>query len=131
MHKLHALKFPLQNVVEGFANAPLPLPSNDFLEAMGRTNDAILYGGLVHLIVSGNDIESKKLAKSLPSSNSKDYGKSFSEIFKSVSYDFYKIDPMLFAPAKVIISNLDSGKSWVEGQLNLPLLEESWIGLEK
>ena len=42
-----------------------------------------------------------------------------------------KIDPMLFAPAKVIISNLDSGKSWVEGKLNLPLLEESWIGLEK
>ena len=40
--------------------------------------------------------------------------KSFSDIFKSVSYDFYKIDPMLFAPAKVIISNLDSGKSWVE-----------------
>ncbi|MEL0215318.1 MAG: methenyltetrahydromethanopterin cyclohydrolase, partial [Burkholderiaceae bacterium] len=130
MHKLHALKFPLQNVVEGFANAPLPLPSNDFLEAMGRTNDAILYGGLVQLVVSGNDSESEKLAKALPSSNSQDYGKSFSDIFKSVSYDFYKIDPMLFAPAKVIISNLDSGKSWVEGSLNLSLLEELWIETE-
>ena len=119
-----------RNVVEGFANAPLPLPSNDFLEAMGRTNDAILYGGLVQLVVSGNDSESEKLAKGLPSSNSQDYGKSFSDIFKSVSYDFYKIDPMLFAPAKVIISNLDSGKSWVEGSLNLSLLEELWIETE-
>ena len=39
------------------------LPSNDFLEAMGRTNDAILYGGLVQLVVSGNDGESKNLPK--------------------------------------------------------------------
>ena len=85
MHKLHALKFPLQSVIEGFANAPLPLPSNDFLEAMGRTNDAILYGGIVQLVVSGNNSECEKLAKALPSTNSKDYGKSFSEIFKSVS----------------------------------------------
>ena len=50
-------------------------------------------------------------------------GKSFSEIFKSVSYDFYNIDPMLFAPAKVIVSNLNSGKSWIGGKLNLSLLE--------
>ena len=127
MHKLHALKFPLNNVIEGFANAPLPLPSNDFLEAMGRTNDAILYGGIVQLVIRGNNSECEKLAKALPSNNSKDYGKSFSEIFKSVSYDFYKIDPMLFAPAKVIVSNMDSGKSWVEGRLNLTLLEDSWI----
>ena len=63
MHKLHVLKFPLQNVIEGFANAPLPLPSNDFLEAMGRTNDAILYGGLVQLVVSGNDSDPKNLPK--------------------------------------------------------------------
>ena len=84
----------------------------------------------MQLIVSGNDSESEQLAKALPSSNSKDYGKSFSEIFKSVAYDFYKIDPMLFAPAKVIISNLDSGKSWIEGSLNLSLLEESWIAKE-
>ena len=85
----------------------------------------------MQLIVIGNDSESEKLAKALPSSNSKDYGKSFSEIFKSVAYDFYKIDPMLFAPAKVIISNLDSGRTWVEGKLNLSLLEDSWIGLEQ
>ena len=59
MHKLHALKFPLHNVIEGFANAPLPLPSNDFLEAMGRTNDAISIWRLVQLVVSGNDSESE------------------------------------------------------------------------
>ena len=101
--------------------------TNNFLEAMGRTNDAILYGGLVQLIVSGSDSECENLAKALPSSNSKDYGKSFSEIFKSVSYDFYNIDPMLFAPAKVIVSNLNSGKSWIGGKLNLSLLEGLWI----
>ena len=131
MHKLHALKFPLDNVVEGFANAPIPSPSNDFLEAMGRTNDAILYGGLVPLVVTGPDYEAEKLTEALPSCTSSDYGRSFSEIFKSVSYDFYKIDPMLFAPAKVIVSNLTTGKSWVGGKLNFSLLERLWIELRK
>ena len=127
MHKLHALKFPLGNIVEGFASAPLPIPSSDFLEAMGRTNDAILYGGLVQLLVSCTDEDAEKLAMDLPSSNSPDYGKSFSTIFKAVSYDFYNIDPMLFAPAKVIVSNLTTGRSWTGGKLNMPILEKSWI----
>jgi len=50
MHKVHELKFPLDRVVEGMAAAPLSPPHPDFVTAMGRTNDAIIYGGQVHLI---------------------------------------------------------------------------------
>ena len=51
LHKVHELGFPIDKVVDGFGSAPLPPPAPDFLIGMGRTNDAILYGGLVHLYV--------------------------------------------------------------------------------
>ena len=92
-----------------------------------RTNDAILYGGTVHLFVKTTDEKCSQLAQQLPASNSKDYGKSFSNIFKNVNYDFYKIDPQLFAPAEVWVSNLNTGKTWNSGQLNLDLLESLWV----
>ena len=57
MHKLHELGFPLDKVVDGFGSAPLPPPAPDFLNGMGRTNDAILYGGKVHLFVDVPDDE--------------------------------------------------------------------------
>ena len=65
------------------ATAPLPAPSPDGVEAMGRTNDAILYGGRVHLTVRGDDDAARDLAQRLPSRNSRDHGRSFAEIFKA------------------------------------------------
>ena len=50
LHKAHALGFPLHHVVDGAGAAPLPPPAADFLTAMGRTNDAILFGGQVQLV---------------------------------------------------------------------------------
>jgi len=35
---------------------------------------------------------------SAPQPGSRDYGKPFGAIFKEYGFDFYKIDPMLFAP---------------------------------
>ena len=79
---------------------PLPAPGADGLDAMGRTNDAILYGGRVQLTVRGGDEAARLLAKELPSLNSRDYGRGFADIFKAAEYDFYKIDGALFAPAE-------------------------------
>jgi methenyltetrahydromethanopterin cyclohydrolase len=109
------------------AAAPLPAPSPDGVEAMGRTNDAILYGGRVHLSVRGSDEAARELAAKLPSRNSKDYGRSFADIFKAVEYDFYKIDPALFAPAEVWVSNLDTGSTFHGGALNMALLRGLWL----
>ncbi len=127
LHKSHELGFDLAHVVDGVASAPLPSPSPDGVEAMGRTNDAILYGGRVHLAVRGSDAAARDLAVKLPSHNSKDYGRSFAEIFKAVEYDFYKIDPALFAPAEVWVSNLDSGATFHGGALNMALLRGLWL----
>ncbi|MDD5321013.1 MAG: methenyltetrahydromethanopterin cyclohydrolase [Methylococcales bacterium] len=126
MHKAHALHFPLDNIVDGSGSAPICPPHPNFVKAMGRTNDAILFAGLVHLFVKGSDEAAEKLARELPSSTSKDYGKPFAEIFKRYEYDFFKIDPMLFSPASVIVTAVDSGNSYRAGKLDNALLDQSF-----
>ncbi|MGH8558666.1 MAG: methenyltetrahydromethanopterin cyclohydrolase [Methylococcales bacterium] len=128
MHKAHALHFPLSDILDGSGSAPFCPPAPDFIQAMGRTNDAILFAGQVHLFVRGSDEAAEKLAAELPSSVSKDYGKPFAEIFKEYEYDFFKIDPMLFSPASVIVSAVDSGRSFHAGKLDVELLEKSFGG---
>ena len=127
LHKAHELGFALGDVVDGAAAAPLPSPSPDGVQAMGRTNDAILYGGRVHLTVRGDDEAARTLARRLPSINSRDYGRSFADIFKAAEYDFYKIDGALFAPAEVWVSNVDSGNTWHAGAPNMGLLQSLWL----
>jgi methenyltetrahydromethanopterin cyclohydrolase len=126
MHKAHELGFDLNSIQDGIGSAPLPPPAPDFLNAMGRTNDAILFAGQVQLFVNGEDSAAEKLAVDLPSSASKDYGRPFAEVFKAYEYDFFKIDPMLFSPAKVMVSALDSGNSFAGGRLNRDLLVTSF-----
>lgn len=126
LHKAHELGFDLRCIVGGSGAAPLPAPSPDGVEAMGRTNDAILYGGRVHLTVRCDDAAARQLAQQLPSRNSKDYGRSFADTFKAAGYDFYKIDGGLFAPAEVWVSNIESGNTWHAGALDMPLLLGLW-----
>ena len=100
LHKAHELKFPLEHIVDGVATAPLSPPHPDFVTAMGRTNDAIIYSGRAHLFVRGSAAAAKELAEKLPSGTSRDYGRPFAEIFKAYKGDFYKIDRSLFSPAE-------------------------------
>lgn len=125
LHKVHSLGFPLERIVDAAGSAPVPPPATDFMTAMGRTNDAILFGGFVQLYVAGDDDEARSLAEQLPCTASKDYGKPFAQIFKDVGYDFYKIDPQLFAPAEVVVSCLGSGRSYRSGRRDAALLAAS------
>ena len=128
LHKVHALGFSLENVIDGAGSAPVPPPAKDFLTAMSRTNDAILFAGQVHLFVNEDDAATEEMATKLPSSASDDYGKPFGEVFKSVNYDFYKIDPMLFSPARVTVSSLKTGNSFQAGRIDTGLLDQSFSG---
>jgi methenyltetrahydromethanopterin cyclohydrolase len=128
LHKAHQLGFPLQHIVEGTATAPLPPPHADGLQAMGRTNDAILYAGRVHLSVQGGDAAARDLAHRLPSAHSPDHGRPFAEIFAAAGHDFYRIDPALFAPAEVWVSSLESGTTWHGGAIDLAMLQAAWEG---
>jgi len=126
MHKSHELHFPLEKIVDGYGSTPVAPPGGDFMTAMGRTNDAILFGGQVHLFVDATDEEAKDLAEKMPSNTSSDYGRPFADIFKSYEYDFFKIDGMLFSPGKVIVTSTKTGKSFTAGELNQELLNLSF-----
>ena len=126
IHKAHALHFDLNNILDGTGTCPIAPPFPDFVKAMGRTNDAIIYGGRIHLFVKGSDADAKKLADGLPSSSSSAYGKPFAEIFAEVQGDFYKIDAMLFSPAEVTVSNVETGKSFHAGKIAPEIVDASF-----
>jgi methenyltetrahydromethanopterin cyclohydrolase len=126
LHKTHELGFPLDRIVDGLAAAPLCPPHPDFVVAMGRTNDAIIYGGQVHLFVTGDADEARSLAERLPSSTSHHHGRPFAELFKSVNFDFYAMDKALFSPAKVIVTAIDHGVSFHSGKLHPGLVRASF-----
>lgn len=126
LHKAHSLQFDLKNIVDGYGAAPIAPPIPDFVKAMGRTNDAIIYGGRIQLFVRGTDAEAEKLANALPSSTCDAYGKPFADIFSEVGGDFYKIDASLFSPAAVTVSNLDTGASFHAGRLAPDIVDASF-----
>ena len=128
LHKAHEIGFPLDAIVDAAGSTPLPPPIDDALAAMGRTNDTILFGGQVQLFVSCEDAQAEDLAHRLPSSSSRDYGKPFAQVFRDCGYDFFRIDPMLFSPARVAVTALGSGRTFRAGRLDGDLLERSFGG---
>lgn len=125
LHKLHELKFDVAQVVSGYGVAPLPPVAADELHAIGRTNDAILYGGKVTLWVRADDELIAAVGPKVPSTSSKDHGALFAELFARYG-DFYKIDPLLFSPAEVEFRNLKTGVCQRFGRVEPGLVRKSF-----
>jgi methenyltetrahydromethanopterin cyclohydrolase len=129
LHKLFELGFDLTRVESGWGVAPLPPAAADDLVAIGRTNDAILYGGQVTLWVRGDDASLETIGPRVPSCASKDFGEPFAAIFERNQRDFYAIDPHLFSPAVVTLANLDTGRVLRFGRLAEEVVRQSF-GIE-
>jgi methenyltetrahydromethanopterin cyclohydrolase len=128
LHKLHELQFNLGDIVSAWGMAPLPPVGKNDMAGIGRTNDAILYGAEVTLWVRGEDDAILELGSKTPSSASKDFGRPFGEIFRHYEYDFYRIDPMLFSPARVTFHNLETGRTFAYGETRPDLIAQSFLG---
>jgi len=126
LHKLHELNFDLTRVKAGRGRAPLPPLLDDDFAAIGRTNDAILYGAVVTLDVTGDDASLQAIGPQVPSSASADYGKPFAEVLAQYGNDFYQVDPLLFSPAEIEFVNLDSGNRFRYGSVNQGILKRSF-----
>ena len=127
LHKLHELGFDLSRVRSGSGSAPIPPVAENDMAAIGRTNDAVLYGARVELEVTGDDDSIAELGAKTPSSASADHGALFIEIFERYDRDFYRIDPGLFSPAEITFRNLDTGNEFTFGQLEPELLKRSFL----
>jgi len=127
IHKLHTLGFELNDLLVGWGRCPISPQTPDELIMLGRTNDMLLYGGEVTLLVDYKDDEKlKEYVSKTPSTASKDYGVSLAEKIKEIGMEFlYKVDPTLFAPAVITINNVRTGYTYSSGQVNIEVLKKS------
>jgi methenyltetrahydromethanopterin cyclohydrolase len=140
LHKLERVGLDPLVVKHAFGYAPI-VPLHPVAgDAMGRTNDAILYGGVTNYTVSFEDEkELERIVQQAPSSASKMIQEAralaakspkFLDIFKEAGFDFYKIDTNIFAPAVVSINNIRTGKTFRAGNIDVDVIKSS-LGLIK
>ncbi len=123
IYKLMNLGFDPKLITRAWGSAPILPVHRDPVEAMGRSNDAILYGGEVHVVVNyDDDDELRQLAEKSVSSSSKQYGQPFAEVFRKAEFDFYKIDSGLFASAAMTIKNMKTDRTFSAGKINVDVL---------
>ncbi|KZX17323.1 methenyltetrahydromethanopterin cyclohydrolase [Methanobrevibacter filiformis] len=124
---LEALHFDVTKVKYAAGIAPIAPVDPDGLKAMGKTNDAVLFGGRTYYYIESEEGDNiKEVAEKLPSSAADGYGKPFFEVFKEAEFDFYKIDKGMFAPAEVVINDLRTGELFKSGYINVDLLKKSF-----
>ena len=140
LHKLERLELDPLLVKHAWGYAPIvPIHPNSG-EAMGRTNDAILYGGVTNYTVNFEDeAKLEGIVNQAPSGSSKmiqearalaQQSPRFMDIFKEAGFDFYKVDTNIFAPAIVSINNVRTGKTFTSGRLDVDTLKRS-LGISK
>lgn len=125
LYKLKSLSYDITNIRSGWGVCPLPPVAPDRDTALGRTNDAILYGATVYFTVDDEDKALESLIEKVPSSASIEYGQSFAEITKKYE-NFYDIDPLLFSPAEIWLTNLKSGRTFHAGRIRPEIILKSF-----
>ena len=126
LHKLFELGFDVPRIRSACGVAPLSPVAADDLAGIGRTNDAILYGGRVTLWVTGDDESLAAIGPKVPALSSSAYGKPFLQIFEDAGRDFYKIDPHLFSPAEIVFQNIETGRVHRFGRVAPEVLRRSF-----
>jgi methenyltetrahydromethanopterin cyclohydrolase len=119
--RLTELGYDPLDVLSASARAPVAPVAADYETAVGRTNDALAYGGQVHLVV---DEEFDRFDE-LPSSATDEYGTPFYEVFEDADWNFYDVPQSVFAPAQVTV-DVRGGPTHVLGATDERLLAESF-----
>jgi methenyltetrahydromethanopterin cyclohydrolase len=103
------------------SRAPLaPVPADEET-AIARTNDAIAYGGRVHLTVDTDDDCLRELA----SAATDRHGTPFAEIFETVDWRLHELDEAVFAPAQVTV-DVVGGPTYTVGGVDEALVADSF-----
>lgn len=104
------------------ARAPVAPVAESEERAIARTNDALAYGGQVHLTVESDAAD---LFANLVSSAPEEYGRPFGAVFDSVDWDLAELPTEVFAPAQVTV-DVVGGPTRSFGGVNEEILVESF-----
>ncbi len=127
LHKLFTMGFDINTIKSGWGRAPISPITGDATMCMGSSNDAIIYGGETYYTLKYESLEElQQYLKGMPSQASRDWGAPFYKTFKAAGFDFFKVDHNVFAPAKVVMNELKSRRTFVSGKVNLDVLAESF-----
>lgn len=126
LYKLAQLGYDPRKVKSAMGVAPIATNQPDEDRAMGTCNDCIILAGSTYYATrtdEGEEIEG--VIRAAPSSSSSNYGKPFYETFVEAGRDFHKIDPGLFSPAQIMVSDSRTGKTVKAGRVDTALLKRS------
>ena len=119
--RLAELGFDPLDVLSASSSAPVAPVAHDEATAMARTNDALAYGGRVHLVVDQEFDRFDEVA----SIAGTEYGEPFVDIFESVDWEYADLPVSLFAPAQVTV-DVRGGDTYVFGETDEAVLAESF-----
>ncbi|MFC6733344.1 methenyltetrahydromethanopterin cyclohydrolase [Haladaptatus sp. DYSN1] len=119
--RLSELGYDPLSILSVSASAPVAPVAGSEEGAIARTNDALAYGGRVHLVVEDEFDRFDEIV----STATDEFGTPFAEIFESVDWDFYEVPESLFAPAQVTV-DVVGGPTHVFGDTHDDLLAESF-----
>ncbi|HMD88544.1 MAG TPA: methenyltetrahydromethanopterin cyclohydrolase, partial [Anaerolineaceae bacterium] len=80
-----------------------------------------------HYTVRADDSEIEAIIEQIPSTGSPTYGIPFYQIYQRFG-SFYNMDPLVFCPSQVSMTNLNSGRTFRAGRSNLDVLRTSLLG---
>jgi len=127
LHKLFTMGFDINTIKCGWGRAPISPIAGDATMCMGSSNDAIIYGGETYYTLEYENLEElQQYLKGMPSQASRDWGAPFYKTFKAAGFDFFKVDHNVFAPAKVVLNEIKSRRTFVSGRVNSDVLAESF-----
>ncbi len=119
--RLSELGYDPLDILSVSGSAPVAPVAGDEATAMARTNDAIAYGGQVHLVVD----QPFDRFEDVISTASTEHDAPFVDIFESVDWEYGELPVELFAPAQVTI-DVRGGDTYVHGEQNESVLAESF-----
>ena len=121
LFRLFELGYDVRSVQSAFGSAPVAPVTYDERHALARTNDAVAYGGEVHLTVAEDFDDFDRV----PSTAREEYGTPFADIFAAADWDFYEVPETIFAPAKLTV-NVANGPTYVFGDTDEELLADAF-----
>ncbi|SDJ22740.1 methenyltetrahydromethanopterin cyclohydrolase [Halovenus aranensis] len=119
--RLSELGYDPLDVLSVSGSAPVAPVAHDEATAMARTNDAVAYGGQVHLVVDQPFDHFDEVV----STAGTEHGDPFVDIFESVDWAYDQLPVELFAPAQVTV-DVRGGDTHVYGERDEATLAESF-----
>ena len=132
MIKLFLRGFDIHSVKFGFGSAPVAPLAKSEAEVMGRANDALFYGATTVLYADAPDEVIAPIVENFcfDVNSGEFWGMPFAAIFDRFNRNWFAVPDLLDSPAKVIINSLQSGRSFLGGQINRDVLARSYFGFD-